>query len=297
MVVDQGHTMRITEGYLSQHYQGRSGGRDPALLDIAQDHALALLHQQGVFDFDVVLKGGTALRKFRAGKAGRFSTDLDFAVEDDATAALLLDALDGDQIDGFSFSLQDRDGDRRANLVVDTPFGQPRLPAKIDLSTRGLWLPPVKEALVPLPIHKRYDVTVPNIAVMTLEEQIAEKLARYRRASLARDLYDLAWCAQRPFDDALVRRVWILKCYFDIVDDRLGTKPIAASDVLNAREESSFASEQIGYLTTPVDIGGWEQTVRSRFGFLADPDVDETKWAGANPGDKWEVQQAVEDLA
>ena len=46
------------------------------MLDIAQDHALALLHQEGVFDLEVVLKGGTALRKFRAGKAGRFSTDL-----------------------------------------------------------------------------------------------------------------------------------------------------------------------------------------------------------------------------
>lgn len=62
--------MRITEGYLSQHYRGRSGGRDPALLDIAQDHALALLHEHGVFELDVVLKGGTALRKFRAGSAG-----------------------------------------------------------------------------------------------------------------------------------------------------------------------------------------------------------------------------------
>ena len=35
-----------------------SGGRDPALLDIAHDHALALLHQRGVFDLDVALNGG-----------------------------------------------------------------------------------------------------------------------------------------------------------------------------------------------------------------------------------------------
>ena len=139
--------MRITEGYLSQHFQGRSGGRDPALLDIAQDHALALLHEQGVFDLDVVLKGGTALRKCRAGNAGRFSTDLDFAVEDEATAALVL---------------QNRGGNRRADLVVDTPFGRPGLGAKIDLSTRGLWLPPVTAPLVPLPIHKRYDFDLPS---------------------------------------------------------------------------------------------------------------------------------------
>ncbi len=288
--------MRITEGYLSQHYQGRSGGRDPALLDIAQDHALALLHEQGVFDLDVVLKGGTALRKCRAGNAGRFSTDLDFAVQDNATAALVLDTLDGAEIDGFGFQLQNRDGARRADLVVNTPFGRPGLAAKIDLSTRGLWLPAVVEPLVPLPIHKRYDVVIPGIPVMALEEQIAEKLARYRRASLARDLYDLAWCAERTFNETLVRRLWVLKCFFDIVDDRLGDKPVTAADVLDAREESSFASEQIGYLTKPVDVSGWVRAVRSRFGFLEELTVDEATWAAANPGDKWQALQAIEAL-
>lgn len=286
--------MRITEGYLSQHYQGRSGGRDPALLDIAQDHAIALLQSQGVFDLGVVLKGGTALRKCRAGNAGRFSTDLDFAVEDEATAALLLDTLDGAEVDGFGFTLRNRDGDRRADLVVDTPFGRPSLAAKVDLSTRGLWLSPVEEPPIPLPIHKRYDVVIQSIPVMALEEQISEKLARYRRASLARDLYDLAWCAGRPFDEALVRRMWVLKCYFDIVDDGLGTKPIAATDVLAARTESSFASEQIGYLTKPVDVDGWVRAVRTRFSFLEQLTDEEMEWAEANPGDRWAAQQAVE---
>lgn len=295
-MVDEGRDVRITEGYLSQHYQGRSGGRDPALLDIAQDHALALLARHGVFDLGVVLKGGTALRKFRAGNAGRFSTDLDFAVEDTATAALLLDVLDGGEIDGFGFALTDREGDRRANLVVTTPFGRPRLPAKIDLSTRGLWLAAAESSVVPLPIHKRYDVAIPTIAVMSLEEQIAEKLARYRRASLARDLYDLAWYATTSFDDACVRRIWVLKCYFDIVDDGLGTGPIAAGDIVNDRVQTGFASEQIGYLTRPVDIAVWVQTVQNRFAFLQSLDVDEARWARANPGDRWDASEAVKAL-
>ena len=289
--------MRITEGYLSQHYQGRSGGRDPALLDIAQDHALAFLYEQGIFELGVVLKGGTALRKCRAGNAGRFSTDLDFAVEDEATAALVLDTLEGARIDGFGFELRNREGHRRADLIVDTPFGRPSLAAKIDLSTRGLWLPSVIEPLVPLPIHKRYDVAMPSIPVMSLEEQIAEKLARYRRASLARDLYDLAWCAERPFDEPLVRRVWVLKCYFDLIDDGLGARPVTAADVLDTREESSFTSEQIGYLTKPVDVAGWVRAVRSRFGFLDEMQPDEVTWAAANPGARWEAQRAVEALA
>ena len=30
---------RVTEAFLTRHYQGVRGGRDAALLDIAQDHA------------------------------------------------------------------------------------------------------------------------------------------------------------------------------------------------------------------------------------------------------------------
>ena len=131
---------------------------------------------------------------------------------------------------------------------------------------------------------------------MTLAEQIAENLARYRRTSLARDLYDLAWCAGRTFDEPLVRRIWVLKCFFDIVDDGLGDKPVAAADVLDAREESSFTAEQIGYLTKPVDVVGWVRSIRRRFGFLGNMDAEEAGWASANPGDRWHALQAVEVL-
>ncbi len=288
--------MRITEGYLSRHYQGRSGGRDPALLDIAQDHILVLLHREGVFDLDVVLKGGTALRKFRAGNAGRFSTDLDFACGDDTTAALVLETIDGADIDGFSFLLEGRDGDRRAGLRVTTPFGSPSLPAKVDLSTRGIWLPPDIIEMVPLPIHDRYDVDLPEIPVMRLEEVMGEKLSRYGRTSLARDLYDLAWCASQPFDETLVRRLWVMKSFFDIVDEHLGTGPIDPSDVLSERDASVFAAEQIGYLTRPVNIVGWESTVRLRYRFLTDLDDDEQRWVVASPADRWNVLQATEAL-
>lgn len=93
-----------------------------------------------------------------------------------------------------------------------------------------------------------------------------------------------------------MRRIWVLKCYFDIVDDALGHKPISATDVLNPREESSFASEQIGYLTKPVDVDGWVRTLRNRFAFLEDLDAEETAWAKVNAGDRWQALQAVEAL-
>jgi len=188
----------ITEGYLVRHFQGRRGGRGPAIIDIA-------------------LKGGTALRKFWAGNAGRFSTDLDFA-------------------------------------------------------------------------------EMPDIPVARLEETIAEKLARYRRGSLARDLYDLAWASAKPFDEVLVRRLLVLKVWTDVVDDGLGESPFDPEEILRERSPDEFKPEAIGYLTTPVDVPGWIAAVRGRFGFLSELDEDELRWSRCSKGEEWEARQAIAAL-
>jgi predicted nucleotidyltransferase component of viral defense system len=146
----------ITQGYLSRHFQGRRGMADAALLDVAQDYALKFLKDQGLFELGVVLKGGTSLRKLRVGNAGRFSTDLDFAAPDVETGELLLDTIDGAQLFDVRFTLTDRET-LRARLVVNTPLGQPQIPARIEISPRGLWLH--TEAMVPvdLPAHAGYE--------------------------------------------------------------------------------------------------------------------------------------------
>jgi Nucleotidyl transferase AbiEii toxin, Type IV TA system len=102
---------RITPGWLARHRPQGPGGRQAALIDIAQDLLLAQLHQQGIFDH-LVFKGGTALRKLYAGNAGRFSTDLDFSVrnlddEPEAVTELLRREIDGQDIDGFRYSVED----------------------------------------------------------------------------------------------------------------------------------------------------------------------------------------------
>lgn len=164
---------RITEGHLVRHYQGAKGGRDAALLDMAQDHALWHLHRLGLFDRGLTFKGGTALRKFRAGNSGRFSTDLDFAAPDEETALAVLDALDGADIDGFTFALQNLGDDgRRADLTITTPFGSPRLGAKVELARHALALAPENLAPVPLPIHTRYDFDLPALPVVRAEEAV-----------------------------------------------------------------------------------------------------------------------------
>lgn len=287
----------ITEGHLTRHYQGRKGGRSPALIDIAQDHALALLHEAGVFELGAVFKGGTALRKFRAGNGGRFSTDLDFAGTDQPVAELLLETLDGAAIAGFSFHIEPLNEFRRSILHISTPFGEPDIPARIDCSTKAPWLPPEHLTLIELPIHTRYEINLPTVPVMRNEEVLAEKLARYRRASLARDLYDLAWYARGgPLNEPLIRRLTVLKVWYDVNDDGLGAKPFDPGDVLRPRDERSFRPEDIGYLTTPVDIAGWEKDLRTRFAFLNDLDDIEQTIATCSPGDRWRADQLRSEL-
>ncbi|MFC7580080.1 nucleotidyl transferase AbiEii/AbiGii toxin family protein [Schaalia naturae] len=152
---------------------------------------------------------GTALRKFRAGNSGRFSTDLDFTAPGNDLPLAALEALDGAGLDGFSFAVENLGDDgRRGGLRIETPFGRPDLGAKIELARHRLSLAPDVLDPIRLPIHSRYDFTVPPTPVIRTEEAIAEKLARFRRVSLARDLYDLQWYATNGImNEPLVRRL------------------------------------------------------------------------------------------
>jgi predicted nucleotidyltransferase component of viral defense system len=287
----------ITEGHLGRHYQGRKGGRGPALIDIAQDHALAIISEAGIFDLGVVFKGGTALRKYRAGSSGRFSTDLDFSDADQPVAELLLETLDGARLGGFAFRIEPINEHRRSTLHIETPFDVPELPSRIDCSPKKSWLKPQLLSPIELPIHAHYDITIPQIPVMRIEEVLSEKLARYRRASLARDLYDLAWFARGgPMNELLIRKLTVMKIWFDVVDDGLGDRPFQPEDILRQRSEDEFREEDIGYLTTPVDIEGWELATRRRFAFLTDLDATELSVSRCSTGDRWMVEQLVGDL-
>lgn len=285
----------LTEGHFARHYQGMRGARDAAMLDIAQDHALYLLAEAGLFERGLVFKGGTALRKYRAGTSGRFSTDLDFAAADEDLALDVLSALDGAQAHGFAFAIDNvgEDG-RRGDLRVTTPFGSPNLGAKIELARHPLSLTPELLPPVPLPIHRAYDITVPTVPVVRLPEAVAEKLARFRRVSLARDLYDLQWFAlQGALAEPLVRRLWVLKTYRDVVGDGRGQGPIEPADILRPRTAKEFDREDIGYLTQPVRMDEWIETVRVRYAFLAHRADDEQRWCQCDRRDEYEVTTAL----
>ena len=285
----------ITEGYLARHHMGRSGMTGPALLDVAQDYALQFLFQHEIFDLGVVLKGGTSLRKFRAGNAGRFSTDLDFAAPDADTGELLLDTLDGAVIEGVTFHVTDRTA-LRGKLDIETTLGRPDIPARIEITPRPLWLPREPLAPIPLPVHKGYEFELPILPAPALEEALAEKLAAWRRRRKIRDLYDLFWFGQGALNEALVRRVLILKVWHDVVDDGLGSGPFEGATLIEDFDADRLPAEDIGLLTQPVEPRRWLDFVRARYAFVMSLDAAEREVARCNPGDRWAVQQLTEAL-
>lgn len=285
----------ITEGYLARHTPPGRGRRGPALLDVVQDYALAHLHAEGAFELGVVLKGGTSLRKFRAGAAGRFSTDLDFAAPDDTTANVVFDILDGASFHGVTFSVRQRKGPH-GKLDADSALGQPDIPGKIEVSTRPLWLATEWQRPIALPVHKAYEFELPAMPVPAAEEAIAEKLAAWRRRRKQRDLYDLHWFASTMFDEALVRRLTVLKIWHDVVVDGLGTAPFDVRALVEATDTRRMPSEEIGLLTRPIEPEVWTSRVASRFRFLVDLDDAEQTLVRCDRRDERLVAELVATL-
>jgi hypothetical protein len=268
----------------------------PALLDVVQDYALQFLYEQGVFDLGVVLKGGTSLRKFRAGNAGRFSTDLDFVTPDADTGELLLDTLDGGEIEGVTFRILDRTA-LRGKLDIESPLGPPDIPAKIEITPRKLWLPCEALAPIALPVHRGYEFRLPTLPAPAFEEVLAEKLAAWRRRRKIRDLYDLYWFGQGPFNEVLVRRVLVLKVWHDVVDDGLGLGPFDGSVIVEDFDVDRLPKEDIGLLAQPVEPRRWLEIVRARYKFVAKLDTLEREVARCNPGDRKLVLQLTKALS
>lgn len=286
----------ITEGYLTRHHMGRSGMAGPALLDVAQDYALHYLHQEGIFDLGVILKGGTSLRKLRSGNSGRFSTDLDFAVPDADTAELVLDGLDGVTIFDVTFHVADRNS-MRGKLEVETPLGRPGIPARIEATTRPVWLRPEKLLPVDLAVHRGYEFDMPAIPTLALEEAISEKLAAWRRRAKIRDLYDLYWFGQAVFDEQLTRRLAVLKIWHDTVNDGLGTAPFEPAKLLTGIDLRRMPSEDIGLLTQPVEPQRWLAHVSTRFSFIVALDGTENRLAACSLRDCDLADQAIAELS
>ena len=287
--------LTLTRALVLRHGANRQDAYGAALLDVAQDYLLETLDRAGFFDDGLVFKGGTSLRKCRLGNDGRFSTDLDFVAPDEAKVLAVCGAIDGANVSGFSFRLTSPSDDARHwDMTINHPaLGSPGIQASVEFARRRLYLPAELRGFASVPVHRAYPFALPRLPVIAEAEACAEKLARYRRTALGRDVYDLVHFAKSPLDERLVRRLWVLKVWVDVVDDHRGTKPLDPADVLTFKRERDFQPDSIGILTQPIDLAGWERAVRERFNFLADLDDHERRWAECNPRDRFEVETAI----
>lgn len=299
---------RITTGHLLRHVPPNSTiGIDVATLDVAQDFLLAHLHTAGMFDL-VVFKGGTALRKLFAGPAGRFSTDIDLAIATPdenrhAVADLIAEIIDDSSLGPFRYRVENRRG--RWLIHVDTDLANVVMPLKLDVGP-PCWLAPDVRAFVPVPIHDRYDFSLPDLPTMSLEENLAEKVARLNRVAAARDASDLVWAATTtPFsgtDRNAVRRLAVLKIWVDVNGLNGHWHPTGSTagfdPVLWLRTGRDWDDESIGLLAhPPPPVEVLEADLVRLWRDLANLSADEAVFAAANEKDRAAVVTAVAGLA
>jgi predicted nucleotidyltransferase component of viral defense system len=141
--------------------------------------------------------------------------------------------------------------------------------------------------------HTGYEFTPQPLPVPAVEESVAEKLAAWLRRRKMRDLYDLYWYGSRAMDEALVRRLFVLKVWHDVVRDGLGTGPLDPARITAAADRTRIAREDIGLLTQPVQPDVWLASIRRRYAFAASHDNDETRVARCSPADAYFVAQLV----
>lgn len=278
---------------LAAAYRGK--GRAEAYLEFAQEHFLDWLRTEHLFeDETVVFKGGTAIRKFVLGIHGRFSTDLDFAGADPIYADHILESLAaGVTHEGVTFVLDALDAPaRKATWHAETPDLGRSLPASLDFSARPLLLPPLIPPRAPIPgVEPRYLGFEPvRPPVADLVETVAEKLSRFRRTMLGRDVYDLAGVARLVNPRLpLVRETLCYKAYFDRVEEnRLVPVPFAGGVEFRGRHASDIVdADDLGLLaTSAVDVVGLLRTVEATFAPMGAPEgPTETRLAACRVGD------------
>lgn len=307
--------MNLTQGHIARHTPTGSGsqGREAALIDIAQDLLLTNLASTGFLD-KVAIKGGTGIRKLYAGKEGRFSTDLDFAVtslnlKTDDVILEFIDLVHGLEIEDFKFTTSERRG--KWYIEFTSPFNTSgNLKTKLDFAPAP-WLNPIRCSWVPMPIHEQYNSLLPEILSVRLEENLAEKIARLNRTTTARDLYDLNWIMEnvsisRNLDKVLIRRLVVMKIWCDSNGIHCGSTEYRKAhepsvfipeNWLRKRNANEVDMEDLGALTVPTPSAeNLIERLQDNYAFLNELDETEKIIARSEEKDRNIVLQALRDL-
>lgn len=302
-----GRETALTTALVSRHIRNRHGGWDVGMLDIAQDYILCILAEAGIFDSGLIFKGGTALRKCRSGTRGRFSTDLDFSVNKPELIVEVFNLVHGRTCHGFGFELQDQNLETgRADLIVYPPFLENnritadhlRVASKLEISARKTWLDTEHLEFVTSAVHIALNHKLPTVPVVCITEAVAEKLARYSRAPITRDLYDLWWYGKNTqLDESLIRSLWIKKVYVDLViENRWKNRQFEPPSVLSESTLKSLRSEQIGLYYDDSEVVIWDNEFRSRYRFLTQLTEEDLRWVRCDPRDQYVLEQLIDNL-
>ena len=282
-----------------QRYASDAGLRDIMIAEkeVVLTFLLQLLSERGVLN-RLAFKGGTCLRKMILGSQGRFSTDLDFTgLEEHNHEDVILEMMHAfDQpFHGIQFTLgmddyyQTQDGlSWGANPTyahVWNASGNSEV--KLQVSVREIpTLPTVIMAQIPQSYFQYLPFVPFEIRCLSIDEILAEKLRACYQRNKARDIYDLGMFARRPLDQALVRRLVVIKLWQarDTFDPaRLMQK------FQDGREFDWNDLRQLLHRTVNLDRDRICSDCVAGFGFLVNLTDDERKLAG----DKYQREQAI----
>jgi predicted nucleotidyltransferase component of viral defense system len=209
-----------------QRYSTESGLRDIMIAEkeIVLTFLLQLLSERGILD-KLAFKGGTCLRKMFVGSQGRFSTDLDFTrIEDHDHEEIILEMMEAFELPfhGIRFAISEEgyyEAQHGLSWGVNPSYrhdwnasGASEVKLQVSLretATLATELRPQIEQSY----FKLLPFTPADIICLSLPEIISEKIRACYQRNKARDIYDLGMFATRPLDQALIRRLVVLKLW------------------------------------------------------------------------------------
>jgi predicted nucleotidyltransferase component of viral defense system len=281
-----------------QRYAVESGLRDIMIAEkeVVLTFLLQLLSERGILN-RLAFKGGTCLRKMFVGSQGRFSTDLDFTgIEEHDHQDMILEMMAAFEqpFHGIGFAIPDnyyetQDGQSwGVNPTYSHDWNASGVSEiKLQVSRRETPTLPV-ESLVQ--IEQSYFKFLPfapaEITCLALPEILAEKIRASYQRNKARDIYDLGMFARRPLDQALVRRLVVLKLW----QARDTFDPARLMQKFEEGKEFDWDDlRQLLNRTVVVDRERICADCVRGFGFLVNLTDEERKLAG----DKYQREQAT----
>jgi len=281
-----------------QRYAIESGLRDIMIAEkeVVLTFLLQLLSERGILN-RLAFKSGTCLRKMFVGSQGRFSTDLDFTgIEEHDHQDMILEMMAAfeQSFHGIRFAIPDNYYETQDGLSwgVNPTYSHDWNASgvseiKLQVSRRETPTLPVEPlAQIEQSYFKFLPFAPAEITCLALPEILAEKIRASYQRNKARDIYDLGMFARRPLDQALVRRLVVLKLWQarDTFD--------AARLMQKFEEGKEFDWDDLRQLLNRTVVLDREKIcadcVRG-FGFLVNLTDDQRKLSG----DKYQREQAT----